>query len=97
MNPSTSHFHPSSMYVSFVGALRDKIVDSEVSPCLYDASYNSTRELHARAFGFCHQGVEELAAFAQAPAVFVDTAHDVMVGPKWRIAAEKVHEWLVSR
>jgi hypothetical protein len=42
------------------------------------------------------QGVEELAAFVDSAAVFVDTAHDVMVGPRWSVAAAKVYEWLVA-
>lgn len=41
------------------------------------------------------EGVEEMAAFADAGApVFLPLAHDVMLGPDWPIAAEALLEWV---
>ena len=40
------------------------------------------------------QGVEETADFMGCEADFVPLAHDLMVGPGWEMAADKLYAWL---
>lgn len=43
------------------------------------------------------KGVEETAAYFGADMKFVDSPHDVMLGEKWKNAAEDIHLWIQQR